>query len=261
MTHTFSICSLIKNEVRYIGEWISFHKKQGVEHFYLYDNGSDDNTKEMALSYENVTLLDFPMTSRFKQFFVFNDALSRYKLQSDWIAFMDADEFLFCPDGTKLPERIAKYQGASGVAVHWVMYGSGGKLEYENAPITTRFTMRAKEVNKHCKSIIKTKEGLCVGSNPHTFRTLSVHGISNKIVDERMRRMPLEYAVTDDGTVDKLRINHYHVKSYEEAKLRWPLRTQFHYENERTWDRFEESFKAHDTNEIHDPILVDWQKK
>ena len=39
-----AICCAIHNEGRFIGEWLLFHRLMGVDKFYLYDTGSDDNT-------------------------------------------------------------------------------------------------------------------------------------------------------------------------------------------------------------------------
>ena len=42
-----SIACIIKNEGPYLREWLEYHKLIGVEHFYVYDNESSDNTKEL----------------------------------------------------------------------------------------------------------------------------------------------------------------------------------------------------------------------
>ena len=40
-----SVACIIKNEGPYLKEWIEYHKLIGVEHFYVYDNESSDDTK------------------------------------------------------------------------------------------------------------------------------------------------------------------------------------------------------------------------
>ncbi|MFZ1054241.1 MAG: glycosyltransferase family 92 protein, partial [Opitutaceae bacterium] len=44
-------CAALRNEGRYLREWIEFHKLAGVEHFYLYDQGSSDGTRRVAAEY------------------------------------------------------------------------------------------------------------------------------------------------------------------------------------------------------------------
>ncbi len=45
--HGVAIVTIVKNESRYIGEWVSFHYKAGVRKFYIYDNGSTDDTVDV----------------------------------------------------------------------------------------------------------------------------------------------------------------------------------------------------------------------
>lgn len=46
-----SIVCMALNEGPYIKEWIEYHKLVGVERFYFYDNGSNDNTREILEPY------------------------------------------------------------------------------------------------------------------------------------------------------------------------------------------------------------------
>lgn len=45
--YKLSVCLCIKNEAKYIIDFIEHYIKQGVEHFYIIDNNSDDNLKEI----------------------------------------------------------------------------------------------------------------------------------------------------------------------------------------------------------------------
>lgn len=46
-----SFVAIVKNEAPYIIEWIEFHKLVGVDKFYIYDNESSDNLKELLQPY------------------------------------------------------------------------------------------------------------------------------------------------------------------------------------------------------------------
>lgn len=46
-----SFVAIIKNEAHYIKEWIEFHKLVGVDRFYIYDNESTDNVKDVLKEY------------------------------------------------------------------------------------------------------------------------------------------------------------------------------------------------------------------
>ena len=38
-----SVCAIFKNEAPYLKEWIEFNHLVGVEHFYMYNNNSEDD--------------------------------------------------------------------------------------------------------------------------------------------------------------------------------------------------------------------------
>ena len=40
------VLAIFKNESHIINEWITHHLNQGVEHFYMIDNGSNDNYRD-----------------------------------------------------------------------------------------------------------------------------------------------------------------------------------------------------------------------
>ncbi len=46
-----SICSIFKNEAKYFEEWLEYHLMIGVDHFYLYNNFSEDNYYEILEKY------------------------------------------------------------------------------------------------------------------------------------------------------------------------------------------------------------------
>ena len=45
--YDLAVVAIFKNEGRYLDEWLAYHLLAGVEHFYLYNNDSSDNYKEV----------------------------------------------------------------------------------------------------------------------------------------------------------------------------------------------------------------------
>ena len=93
--YKLAVTAIIKNESRYLSEWIDYHLLVGIEHFYLYNNGSTDSTAEVLKPYiesGTVSLIDFP--GQVKQLPAYHDALHRYMNECKYMAFIDADEFL-----------------------------------------------------------------------------------------------------------------------------------------------------------------------
>src|SRR5687768_9080374 len=42
-----SVCSIYRDHAEYLREWIEFHRLVGVERFFLYDNESSDDHREV----------------------------------------------------------------------------------------------------------------------------------------------------------------------------------------------------------------------
>ena len=53
--YTLSIGVCIKNESSYIIDFIKHYIEQGVEHFYIVNNNSDDNIEEL-IEIQNINL-------------------------------------------------------------------------------------------------------------------------------------------------------------------------------------------------------------
>ncbi len=132
---TLAIAAIIKNEGEYIEEWVKYHLLVGVERIYLYDNGSYDNTKDVLEPYirgGSVVYTTYPGAGM--QFRAYNDAIRKHKNECEYIAFIDADEFLMpVKQGQSLAEVVKRIMGtypkAAGLAVNWRMFGSSGHVQ------------------------------------------------------------------------------------------------------------------------------------
>jgi len=258
-------CAVIKNEYPYVLEWIAFHRLVGVEHFYLYDNGSNDGTYELLekLSItkpELITVYDVRHVNPV-QLASYTDCLYLHRKDSEWIAFIDVDEFLYSLNYPDLKEFIksigffANYN-IGAIAAHWYLFGSNGHTEKTNGLVIERFTRRQPDANLHVKSIVRTDAALSVGKDPHTFYLID--GFT--AVNERGVALPRDYALTKGGTGNSLRCNHYHTKSHaeyiERKKLGDPQTLAVD-----VGERLEERFRAHDRNDVEDTYLKDKYSK
>src|SRR5688572_18214642 len=127
-----SMCAVLRNEALYLKEWLDFYIKQGVEHFYLYDNDSTDNGFEVVRPYKEQGLVTWHETKGLcQQRVAYNHTIREFQDQTEWCCFFDIDEFGFCPH-RKLNEAVKQYDshGVSGLAVHWLLFGSSGHLDY-----------------------------------------------------------------------------------------------------------------------------------
>jgi glycosyl transferase family 92 len=207
-----AICAIFKDEARYLAEWVTFHRIQGVEHFYLYDNRSADDWRS-ALGPEIeagiVEVQDWPQI--YPQQGAYNDCLNRHRKQARWIAFIDIDEFLFSPTGKPLPEVLREFEMYPGVVVNWRMFGTNGWKHPPEGLVTENFLMRAPNPypdHQFVKSIVNPRAAIN-NAGPHYFQ-LRGHPVGED-------RVPVQSPFRTP-TADLLRINHYYSKSEEDFR-------------------------------------------
>lgn len=125
MSEKLAICAIFKNESPFMREWITYHMLLGVDHFFLYDNESEDRGgSELGTLKDRVTITKWhlrPGQEKAYQHFV-----DQRHSQFEWVAFIDLDEFLYPVDGNSLPESLARYHEYSLVLLNWQMFGPNG---------------------------------------------------------------------------------------------------------------------------------------
>jgi len=218
--HYLSIGAIMKNEAPYLREWIEFHKLVGVERFYLYNNESTDNTVEVLQPYirSGEVVLEHCPTSIRQVNNAYNHCLEYYGSESEWIAFIDIDEFLFPTNEDNLKTILDDYLEYPGLLVNWCCFGSSGHQTKPKGLTIENYTHRANSSfakSRVFKSIVKPIfVQACI--TPHNFLYI---GRKLKPVTEN------KIAFTQIGPKDnqtltsswgKIRINHYIIRSREE---------------------------------------------
>ena len=131
----FSICAIFKDESLSLKEWIEYHKLVGVEHFYLYNNFSTDNSKSILQQYINegiVTLVDWDVAPP-AQSAAYNDFKKKFWNETQWVAFIDLDEYICLKYDTNLKDWFSKYENYPSLVVYWKMFGSSGLIEHDKS--------------------------------------------------------------------------------------------------------------------------------
>jgi glycosyltransferase involved in cell wall biosynthesis len=210
-----SICAIMKNEGPYLIEWLEFHKLLGVERFYLYDNCSDDLTTQILDYYINIgEVIYHYWPDRPGQVSAYNHCLENHRLESEWIAFIDLDEFLFPTVGDNLLEILEEFSGVSAVVINWLIFGTSGHQKRPPGMQIENFNQRAENnfgANLNYKSIIRPLKVLGC-KNPHSFFCEE----DNYGVTENSEIVTTK--ITQIHSVTKLRINHYFTRSWQEAQ-------------------------------------------
>ncbi len=208
-------CLCFKDSAAYLEEWLLFHHVQGFRRFYLYDNDSSDDWQPIVEPWIRrglVEAISFPGLGR--QTAMYNDCLERARGEVEWLAFIDDDEFLFPVNDESLTEVLHDYREHAGVAVAWVVFGSNGHERASRAWVLERFPRSVGRPDQHVKCIVRPDRVIRSSTAGHMFE--SVPGFS--IVDER--GSPLASPCHPAPSAQRLRINHYLIKSWEEWRFR-----------------------------------------
>ncbi len=216
--YDLAISTIYRDEFPYFREWIEYHKLLGVQHFYLYNNLSQDKYFEQLEPYiasGEVELIEWPVLEYPAcQLTAYNDALQRTKGNVRWLAFIDIDEFLVPHHHDNLLSFLDEYEDFAGVCINWQLFGTSyiQSLD-EDELITENLTHKFPEKfydpswnsNYFVKSIIKPErvEEACWSS--HYFTPLEGY----MLVDPD--KLPLRAPWTQNQRVpiDKIQINHY----------------------------------------------------
>ena len=92
--YTLSCCMNMRNEGKFLKEWLDHYISEGVEHFYLIDNGSTDNTMDIIKKYDNITLFKDNRKYPNYQEAMLNENLLPVIKESKWLMIVDADELM-----------------------------------------------------------------------------------------------------------------------------------------------------------------------
>ncbi len=216
-----SITAVLQNEAPYIKEWIEYHRLVGVERFYIYDNESTDNVKEILKPYIDLGIVCYHYVPGIAiQNRVYRDALCKYKNQTRWMAIIDLDEFIVPVEKQSIPEFLKDYEKYPGVVINWQVFDSNGFLEPPKSSgglvsvnYTRTYADNDSPINKHVKSIVNPRKVKSI-VNPH----FCYYKNQAYPVDENFQRVEGPFTKTHNSS--KIKINHYHCKSKAEYMLK-----------------------------------------
>lgn len=251
--HYLSVVSVVRDEDSYLPEWLEFHLFQGVNHFYIIEHMPKGKLRRLLDTYIQTGHVTYLKTYEEKpQLKEFQKALETYSADNEWLAFLDADEFLFAPghllaEGLKLmPENVGVY------AVHRSVFGSNGHKHVTPGLIIERFTKRADLLSDRVKSVVRTDLASSAGNDPHTFY-LKEGAIATRGFINDKHILPKEYARLDPLGNQPFRLHRYHCKSeieYRRKKTYPDLHTGVVYASEQV----NELFRVYDQNEVEDNL-------
>jgi len=158
-SYRLAVCAILKNEGPWLKEWIAYHHDVlGVDHFYLYDNDGTDKSLSILRPYidrgivewidwnsqdethhTSGAFMDAPWSAC--QLGAYNDCLKKRAFgKAQWVAMIDADEFIVPVHGIKsfydLLKKAEKTNRGS-VRIFWRVFGTSGVLALAEGELLT----------------------------------------------------------------------------------------------------------------------------
>ncbi len=212
MQKKLCLVAIFKNESHIIKEWIEHYIKEGVEKFFLIDNGSNDNYRPIISKYLARRIIDLV---RDETKYAQNDLYNKYFLtkckEYTWVLVCDLDEFVYArKEFNTLNEYLTSLNDETDqILIPWKMFGSSGynTLQHKQPEkVIPNFLYRTKTFNRiEFKSITRTNKIFKLFA--HRSHLLNEENFMKnyffiEINEEILNNMPLH-------------LNHYVVQSLE----------------------------------------------
>src|SRR4051812_39637693 len=127
--HYLAICAIVKDENRDLREWAAYHLLAGVERIVLFDHQSAAPVAaELRPLVERGQVEVLITSSSYPQIPEYNCFLHNRRDVAQWVAFIDADEFLVPVKTDDLRGVLQPFEPHGGLAVNWRMFGSSGHV-------------------------------------------------------------------------------------------------------------------------------------
>lgn len=239
------ICVLIKNEQRYIKEWVEYNLNIGFTKLYIFEDFDSTSHIQQLKKYIDAGCVELiPLINNkfgiikgdcihgnIPQYQVFNYFFSECKkghIYADWIGFFDPDEFLMFDNGYDLNKLEKEFDTFGGILPCWVMYGANGHIKRPEGRVVDNYTKPMPltymfECSKwNHKSLVNVKN--CDGLKTiHTFN-YCVFTDKNSVFNPKT-------------SFAKCHLNHYFTKSWEDFCERMESRGNMS-NNHRSYDDF-----------------------
>lgn len=242
------VYSIFKNEAHIFKEWLEHYIREGIEHFYLIDNGSDDNYMDVIKPFmDKITLFHDTEKGAYVQGPIYQRNIYPKFNETEWIICVDLDEFMYAKNGTLADElKKNEYLDVGQIMVPWKLYGSSGHIKQPKSVVNSFLYRKKLTYFTHGKyktigrtKAIKDIDGVHWYEHiKEGYRTIKYKD-QNEMTEEEQKKLPFQ-------------LNHYIIQSWEWFKNNKMSRIVM---NSDSAVRDENYFKEWDCNDILDDEL------
>lgn len=240
-----AIFTNIKDEHRYLEEWLNYHIKLGFNKFILYEDEGSISHEEIINKYLDIVDIDFynyvlkKDSKEFKDLTCFKHVYQNYT-DIDWLIKLDPDEFISLPSQfTSIDDILSSVQpDINQISLSWKLYNANGFI---NEPYSGKYSV----VNTYLVPIELKDLGTYFNCNTSdnkyklgkSFIRYKYYKTSfNSILNQENISIAFPHIIfnpNDDIVIlDKLGIyiNHYITKSFEEFYNKLKNKGEYNFE-------------------------------
>lgn len=219
---TLCVAAIARNESPYLLEWTAYQRVIGADRIMIYNNGHDAAGCALLEGlHDHGVITHIPWPDRHPhgpQIPAYNDALDRLRGNTEWVLFVDLDEFVVPLKADQLSKILADTSDLDGMWIPWLIFGSAGEQRYRPVPIIERFQRR-----QHADAATVTPVKSAIRPDRTTGAHLHVHHVPSPAYANPLGER--EYLTTASGArrsaqlargMDVVRVHHYMTKSVEE---------------------------------------------
>lgn len=273
MKYYLSLIAIFKNETAILEEWLEHYLMEGVNHFYLINNGSTDAYLNILNPYlqdgsvECVTDERKHMQTEYYNLYF----LKKAKEETEWVMIVDLDEFIYSRKGfKKISDYLVSLEKNIGqVYVPWKLFGSSGLIDQPRSCInsmTGRTEYKGDKtngMNSNNQILTKTIVRTTYLQSIWIHKSVTVQDARQITSDGRNAGSDNYQLITEPILKQSvLHCNHYPLQSYEwfrRIKMTRGSASTSVNDTVRTIDYYN-SFESH-SNQINDRELADkWGK-
>ncbi|KAE8796018.1 hypothetical protein D1007_29057 [Hordeum vulgare] len=207
-------CTMVRDVAKFLPEWVVYHAAVGVDRFYLYDNGSEDDLEDQVHRLNsagyNISTVTWPWAKA--QEAGFSHGAGVLRDSCEWMAFVDVDEFIFSPtwNQSKAPTEsmlrsiVSTAKPDVGrVSLRCADFGPSGQTSNPKEGVTQGYTCRRRAEERH-KSLLRLDA-----------------------VDDSLLNSIHHFTLRPGFRVEwskRVRVNHYKYQAWEEFKVKFRRR-------------------------------------
>ncbi len=223
-------------ESPYIVEWLLYHRAIGFDHVYLFCNDDDPvELYEQVLPFLGdthpfVTFRHFPVQS--EQFQMYMHGLREWKNQTEWLMFLDIDEFICIRDSNNIKLFLDKAPAEwDCIQFNWIFFGNSGWEKRPRGSVLKTYVNRSARLHITCKTLTRTQ---AIDLNRIDRKIFIWHNWDDGLVDDAksvnvigmaLSEVPVEGCLVASSEIQDLimsraLVHHYAFKSLEDFNLR-----------------------------------------